>query len=205
MTEETRPADPPRAANDAADAHTVQAIRAVLGADEVAEVDDVNDVNDVTHAVLAASDLLASISARALAAAGDGVTPAQFRMLDVLVARRHVKLVSLAGLMEVNPSTAMRMVDRLIAAGLADRRPNRENRRETVLTATDSGSRLVKAVTARRRAETSAVLARLGPVERTALVGTLAAFAAAAGLPTAPAPHALPPLAVGRPEDAFPG
>ncbi|MFD3869319.1 MarR family transcriptional regulator [Streptomyces sp. NPDC058623] len=86
-------------------------------------------------------------------------------MLDVLVARRHVKLVSLAGLMEVNPSTAMRMVDRLIASGLADRRPNRENRRETVLTATDSGSRLVKAVTARRRAETSTVLARLGPVE----------------------------------------
>lgn len=72
-------------------------------------------------------------------------------MLEVLVARGHVKLVALAGLMAVNPSTAMRMIDRLIAAGLADRRPNRENRRETVLTATDSGLRLVGEVTARRR------------------------------------------------------
>ncbi|MFF4319185.1 MarR family winged helix-turn-helix transcriptional regulator [Streptomyces sp. NPDC001568] len=180
MTEETRPADPPCAANATENADDIHAGPAVHAGRTVHASDEVDEVRDVTHAVLAASDLLVSISARALAAAGDGVTPAQFRMLDVLVARRHVKLVSLAGLMEVNPSTAMRMVDRLIAAGLADRRPNRENRRETVLTATHSGRRLVEAVTARRRAETSAVLARLDPADRAALVGTLDAFAAAA-------------------------
>ncbi|MDX2391444.1 MarR family winged helix-turn-helix transcriptional regulator [Streptomyces sp. NPDC054904] len=181
MTEETRPADPPPV---------------VAVADEV---------DDVTRAVLAASHLLVSISTRALAAAvGDGVTPAQFRMLDVLVARRHVKLVALAGVMAVNPSTAMRMVDRLIAAGLADRRPNRENRRETVLTATDSGARLVATVTARRRAETAALLARLGRTERAGLVGALGALAAAGGEPAEVDPHGFPqPL--GRTEPHFPG
>lgn len=154
----------------------------------------------MTHAVLAASQLLASIGSRALAAAGyggrdgHGVTPAQFRMLEVLVAHGHVKLVALAGAMAVNPSTAMRMVDRLIAAGLADRRPNRENRRETSLTATDSGLRLVAAVTARRRAETAAALARLGPAERAVLVGALGAFTAAGAQPAEGGPHAFPDL-----------
>ncbi len=173
MSEQRRPADPSPAAED---------------------------VDEVTHAVLAASRRLASIAARALEAAGDGgpgghgVTQAQFRMLEVLVARGHVKLVALAGLMAVNPSTAMRMIDRLIAAGLADRRPNRENRRETVLTATDSGLRLVDEVTARRRAETAAALARLEPAERTVLIGALGAFAARGAQPTGGGSHALPDL-----------
>ncbi|MFG2989684.1 MarR family transcriptional regulator [Streptomyces sp. NPDC048257] len=179
MTEQLRPADPSPAADE---------------------------VDEVTRAVLAASHLLASISARALAVAtgdgdgdggGDGgaangVTLAQFRMLQVLVARGHVKLVALAGLMAVNPSTAMRMVDRLISAGLADRRPNRENRRETVLTATASGLRLVTDVTARRRTETAAALARLRPAERAVLVGALGAFAAGGVEPAEGGPHALP-------------
>ncbi|ARE78251.1 MULTISPECIES: MarR family winged helix-turn-helix transcriptional regulator [unclassified Streptomyces] len=173
MSEQRRPADPSPAADD---------------------------IDEVTHAVLAAAQRLASIAARALAAAGDGgrgghgVTLAQFRMLEVLVARGHVKLVALAGLMAVNPSTAMRMIDRLIAAGLADRRPNRENRRETVLTATESGLRLVGEVTARRRAETAAALARLRPAERTVLIGALGAFAATGPQPAGDGPHAIPDL-----------
>lgn len=167
---------------------------------------DADEVDEVAHAVLTASRLLEAISARALeAAADDRVTLAQYRMLAVLAARGHVKLVSLAGLMEVTPSTAMRMVDRLIAAGLADRRPNPQNRRETALTATDAGLRLVDEVTARRRAETAAVVARVEPAQRAPLVGALAAFmAAAADGPGAHEPYDLPhprsPHAGGAPE-----
>ncbi|MFJ3974203.1 MarR family winged helix-turn-helix transcriptional regulator [Streptomyces sp. NPDC090021] len=142
-----------------------------------------DDVDDVTRAVLTASRLLVAISARSLAAAEERVTLAQFRMLVVLAARGSAKLVVLAELLGVNPSTAMRMVDRLIVAGLAERRPNAENRRETVLTATDPGRRLVEEVTARRRAEVAAIVARLGAAERTALIGALDAFNAAGGEP----------------------
>lgn len=154
---------------------------------------EADEVDEVTRAVLTASRMLEAISARALeAAAEDRVTLAQFRMLAVLAAGGHVKLVSLAGLMAVNPSTAMRMVDRLIAAGLADRRPNPENRRETALTATDAGLRLVDEVTARRRAETAAVVARVEPAQRAPLVGALTAFTAAGGEPAADGAYAFP-------------
>lgn len=103
-------------------------------------VDDEADVDDVTRALLTASRLLVAVSARSLAAAEDKVTLAQFRMLVVLATRGAAKLVVLAEALGVNPSTAMRMVDRLIAVGLADRRPNPENRRETILTVTPHGA-----------------------------------------------------------------
>ncbi|MET7884636.1 MarR family transcriptional regulator [Streptomyces avermitilis] len=45
-------------------------------------------------------------------------SPGQLRMLVVLSTRGATKLVALAELLQVAPSTAMRMVDRLIAAGL---------------------------------------------------------------------------------------
>ncbi|MFG2294613.1 MarR family winged helix-turn-helix transcriptional regulator [Streptomyces sp. NPDC048603] len=153
-----------------------------------------DDVDDVTRAVLTASRLLVAISARSLAAAEEKVTLAQFRMLVVLAARGSANLVVLAELLGVNPSTAMRMVDRLIAAGLADRRPNAENRRETVLTATPPGRRLVEEVTARRRAEVAAIVARLDPAERAGLIGALDAFNAAGGEPpvTDPADSSYP-------------
>ncbi|WP_406186327.1 MarR family winged helix-turn-helix transcriptional regulator [Streptomyces sp. NBC_01006] len=147
-------------------------------------VDDAADVDDVTRALLTASRLLVAVSARSLAAAEDKVTLAQFRMLVVLATRGAAKLVVLAEALGVNPSTAMRMVDRLIAVGLADRRPNPENRRETILTVTPAGLRLVEEVTARRRGEIAAIAARIDPGQRAALVDALTAFNAAGGEPT---------------------
>lgn len=83
---------------------------------------DEPDFDDVTRAVLTASRLLVAVSARSLAAMEDNVTVPQFRMLVVLATRGATKLVVLADQLGVSPSTAMRMVDRLITAGLADRR-----------------------------------------------------------------------------------
>jgi DNA-binding MarR family transcriptional regulator len=114
------------------------------------------------------------------------VTVAQFRMLVVLSTRGETKLVALAELLQVAPSTAMRMVDRLIAAGLADRKANPANRRETLLRLTEEGRRTVEEVTARRRAEIAAIVERLRPTERLALVEALNAFNEAGGEPLAP-------------------
>lgn len=151
-----------------------------------------DDVEAVTHAVLTASRLLVAVSARSLAAVEDRVTLAQFRMLVVLSTRGATKLVTLADLLRVAPSTAMRMVDRLIAAGLADRQTNPANRRETLLRLTDEGRRTVEDVTARRRTEIAAIVERLAPGQRAALVDALAAFNEAGGEPPAGEPEPYP-------------
>ncbi|MGF1236690.1 MULTISPECIES: MarR family winged helix-turn-helix transcriptional regulator [unclassified Streptomyces] len=149
-------------------------------------VGTMEDVDAVTRAVLTASRLLVAVSARSLAEVEDRVTLPQFRMLVVLSTRGATKLVALADLLQVAPSTAMRMVDRLIAAGLADRQPNPGNRRETLLRLTEEGRRTVEAVTGRRRAEIAAIVERLSSTQRLALIEALAAFNRAGGEPPAP-------------------
>ncbi|MFD9817841.1 MarR family winged helix-turn-helix transcriptional regulator [Streptomyces violascens] len=153
-----------------------------------------DDVDAVTRAVLTASRVLVAVSARSLAAVEDRVTLPQFRLLVVLSTHGTAKLVVLADLLGVNPSTAMRMMDRLIAAGLADRRINPGNRRETLLGLTDEGGRLVEDVTGRRRQEIADVVERLAPGQRAALVDALSAFAEAGGEPAAPDEVSLYPL-----------
>ncbi|MFI9724064.1 MarR family winged helix-turn-helix transcriptional regulator [Streptomyces sp. NPDC052396] len=148
-------------------------------------VQGTDDVDAVTHAVLTASRLLVAVSARSLAAVEDKVTLPQFRLLVVLSTHGAVNLVTVAELLGVNPSTAMRMIDRLIAAGLVSRQVNADNRRETVLRLTPDGSRLVGEVTSRRREEITGIVGRLLPAQRQALVEALTAFAEAGGEPAA--------------------
>ncbi|MFJ2150975.1 MarR family winged helix-turn-helix transcriptional regulator [Streptomyces microflavus] len=153
---------------------------------EIAPSESVDDVDAVTQAVLTASRLLVAVSARSLAHVEDRVTLPQFRMLVVLSTRGTTKLVTLAELLHVAPSTAMRMLDRLITAGLADRKTNPDNRRETLLRLTDEGHRTVENVTARRREEITSIVQRLAPHQRTALINALTDFNEAGGEPPAP-------------------
>lgn len=161
-------------------------------AERAAPAGDVDDVDAVTRAVLTASRLLVAVSARSLTAVEERVTLPQFRMLMVLSTRGTTKLVVLAELLQVAPSTAMRMVDRLIAAGLADRQTNPDSRRETLLRLTDEGRRTVEDVTSRRRAEISAIVERLAPSQRTALIKALTALNEAGGEPPADDPELHP-------------
>ncbi|NGO09411.1 MarR family transcriptional regulator [Streptomyces sp. HC44] len=152
-----------------------------------APVRGVDDVDEVTRAVLTASRLLVAVSARSLSAVEERVTLPQFRMLVVLSTRGATKLVALAELLHVAPSTAMRMVDRLITAGLADRQTNPDNRRETLLRLTGEGRRTVREVMTRRRADLAEIVERLDPGQRVALVEALTAFNEAGGEPPDPA------------------
>ena len=76
-------------------------------------------VEEIVDAVLASSRALVAVSARSIAGA-KRVTLPQFRMLVVLDGA-PTNLSGLAEALDVAPSTAMRMVDRLVAAGLLDR------------------------------------------------------------------------------------
>ncbi|NEA25607.1 MarR family winged helix-turn-helix transcriptional regulator, partial [Actinomadura bangladeshensis] len=133
-------------------------------------------VDEVTSAMLTASRLLVAISVRSLAAVEGAVTLPQFRLLVVLSSQGPSKLVTLAGLLEVNPSTAMRMVDRLAAAGLVSREASPESAREVRIQVTAAGRRIVDDVTARRRAEIAGVVSRMPAGQRQALVAALRAF-----------------------------
>ncbi|MFE0702028.1 MarR family winged helix-turn-helix transcriptional regulator [Streptomyces sp. NPDC058872] len=155
---------------------------------------DEQDIDAVTEAVLTASRLLVAVSARSLATVEDSITLPQFRMLVVLSTHGPSKLVVLAEHLGVQPSTALRMVDRLIAAGLVGKRTNPENRRESELSLTEAGHRVVHDVTARRREEIRAILQRLAPGRRAALLDALGAFNSAGrepGTGDAAAPHPL--------------
>ncbi|MFJ5678419.1 MarR family winged helix-turn-helix transcriptional regulator [Streptomyces sp. NPDC093097] len=143
------------------------------------ELDEVAE--EVTVAVMAASRLVIAVSARALAAIDDTVTLPQLRALVVLESCEPLKLAALATTLDVNPSTAMRMVDKLEAAGLVDRRTNPASRREVVLRLSAAGRAMVEQVLAHRRAEIRTLVGRLPAEQRAGLVPALRALVQAAG------------------------
>ena len=142
-------------------------------------------LDDVVDAVLASSRALVAVSARSIAGA-QGVTLPQYRMLVVL-SERTSTLTELAAHLDVAPSTALRMVDRLEAGGLIDRTVKPENRRETHLSLTTAGRRTVRTVTNRRRRDLRAVVDLIPADQRDGVARAMAAFASAAELawPTA--------------------
>ncbi|MFI7128882.1 MarR family winged helix-turn-helix transcriptional regulator [Nonomuraea sp. NPDC050153] len=142
---------------------------------------EVEDIEAVTFAVLTASRLLVAIAARSLTAVEETVTLPQFRLLVIISVHGPMKLVALAEQLAVNPSTALRMVDRLTAAELVTRNVNPRDRREILIDLTENGHRIVAEVTARRRQEIADVVRRLAPEQRAALVEAMRAFSAAGG------------------------
>ena len=135
----------------------------------------------VTSALLTASRLLVGLSLRSLAAVDPPLTLPQFRALVVLAERGPMKLASLADLLGVNASTALRMVERLRAADVVSRRTNPEVRREVILELTANGRRVVGEGLAARRGEIAAIVARMPARDRSGLVAGLRAFGEAGG------------------------
>lgn len=142
-----------------------------------------DSVDAITDALLTASRLLVAISARSIAENDETLTIAQFRTLVILSTRGPVNLATLAGLLDVQPSTTGRMVERLVGAGLIDRRPNPQSRRELVVNLTDRGRQVVAAVTDERRRVLAETVAKMPAEERHGLVRALTAFTRAGGEP----------------------
>jgi DNA-binding MarR family transcriptional regulator len=149
-----------------------------------------HDVDEVVNAVLTASRLLLAVSARSLASVEHTLTLPQFRMLVVLDSRGELSLSRLADQLAVNPSTAMRMVDRLVALGMASRSESPTDRRLVRLSLTEAGRRTVAEVTSRRRAEIARIVAAMPVDQRVDLVRALDVFSAAGGEPRGGQPDA---------------
>lgn len=135
----------------------------------------------LVEAVLTASRVLVGISARSLASTSEEVTLAQYRTLVVLRARGPQSLQQLADELQVVPSTATRMCDRLVRKELIGRATPPDNRREVEVGITPRGASIVNAVTKRRRAEIHRIVEKMTEARRADLVAALEEFSRAAG------------------------
>lgn len=145
------------------------------------ETERAPDAEPVIDAVLHASRALVAVAARSLGAVADEVTLPQYRTLVVLAGRGPQSLAELASSLGVNPSTATRMSDRLVAKGLVRRRTASRDRRQVRLALTEGGRAVVAEVTALRRQEIARILDAVPVGRRRQLVESLTAFADAAG------------------------
>jgi DNA-binding MarR family transcriptional regulator len=142
--------------------------------DPTARADDV-------QATLLAMRVLVAVSARSVAQVEDVVTLAQFRVLVMVASNGPLNLGAVARGLGVYPSTATRACDRLVAAGLLDRRDDPDDRRNLLLDLTAEGRELVARVHGHRAVAVEEILARMPPLQRVALVPVLRSFAEAAG------------------------
>lgn len=131
-------------------------------------------------AVVEATRTLAGLIAESLSGLDPPVTVPQLRVL-VLASHAPQHLGAVAADLGVHPSNATRTCDRLVRAGLLDRRIDPNDRRHIVLTLTTSGRRLVTDVMSHRRAAVERVMVRMSGRDRAMLAESLAAFVAAAG------------------------
>jgi DNA-binding MarR family transcriptional regulator len=108
------------------------------------------------------------------------VPPAQLRVLTIIANNQHTNMSRLAEALEVVPSSASRLCDRLEATGLLRRVADPRDRREVRLVLTSSARRLLDDLRERRRDALTTVLDRMPPAARQGLVDALDAFATAA-------------------------
>jgi DNA-binding MarR family transcriptional regulator len=137
-------------------------------------------VFDVAAAVESTVDSLLSVLDRARLAQPVTVPPTQLRVLTVVQSTRHTNMSRLAEALEVVPSSASRLCDRLEATGLLRRIPDPRDRREVRLELTPAARRLLDELHESRRTALAEVLTLMTPPERQELVRALAAFDAAA-------------------------
>lgn len=149
------------------------------GDDRVVSTNDLE--SDDVEAVMLAARVLVGVSAQSVAAVEDEVTLPQLRVLVMVASRDELNLGSVAAGLGVHPSNATRAVDRLVKAGLLDRRDDPTDRRNLVLTLTSAGSRLVERVMNDRRSAIADILSRMPAGRRRSLIPVLRSFAEAGG------------------------
>jgi DNA-binding MarR family transcriptional regulator len=123
-------------------------------------------VDDEDDVLLSALRLAMGISVHAADEVDSDVSAVQLRALTVLSGMPGSKLGRLAESMDVALSTASRLVERLVSAGLVDRRTSQVNRREVTLKLTEHGSRTLSRYDALRLEGIRRVLDQLPADER---------------------------------------
>ncbi len=140
-----------------------------------------DDLASATEALLLASRALMGVAARSLTDLND-ITLPQYRALIVLSRPAAVTVGDLAEALDIHPSTATRLCDRLERKSLVRRRPGvSPDRRLTPVVLTAKGRRLVEKVTDHRRSDLAAIALSMPHEDLDQVTRALNAFAVAAG------------------------
>jgi DNA-binding MarR family transcriptional regulator len=137
--------------------------------------------DSATDVLITASRALVAIAAKSLARVEDQITLPQYRALVVLASRNGLRPIDLADALDVSPSTATRMCDRLVRKELVERVHSDSDRREVVLRLSPDGRALVGEVTSQRRRDLRRVVGRIAAADQDRLIDALKIFNAAAG------------------------
>ena len=133
------------------------------------------------EAVMAASRALVAIVARSFAEADVVITLQQWRVLVIVINFGPLTPGTVAKWMAIHPSSATRLCDGLVRAGLLDRREDPIDRRRMVLSLTGRGENLVEALQGYRRQAITNILDEMPTASRSAMAKAMQDFADAAG------------------------
>ena len=106
------------------------------------------------------------------------MTSAQLQIIARLTRNEGIGQAALAGLLDIEPMTLCRHVDRMAAAGLVERRQDPNDRRARQLFSTEKSRALLSPMRARAEEVYEQVQAGLSQVERSALQAALAVIIA---------------------------
>jgi len=129
--------------------------------------------------VVDATRVVGALIAESLASLEPALTMPQWRVL-VLANEGNCNVSAVAEDLGVHMSNATRMCDRLVAAGLLERRRAEHDRRQVLLVLTDAGAALFGSAMDYRRRRIEAAMALMGNEERAALASAASVFIEAA-------------------------
>ncbi len=142
------------------------------------------------EAVMRASRALVGISAASVAEVDDLVTIPQLRVMTMIATLGAINLGAVAAGLQVSPSNASRICDRLLKIGMVDRRDDPADRRQITLTLTSDGEALLDRVNRHRRTAIRRILRQMTSHRREQLTAALNDLAVAAGEPEEVHDHA---------------
>jgi DNA-binding MarR family transcriptional regulator len=131
--------------------------------------------NDISAHVERTARVLVGVWSSAQERTTDRVSLSQLRALEA-IGPATVNLRTLADRLDMIPSSASRLCDRLQAAGLLDRTGSDQDRRQIGLRLTRPGMRLLGELSAHRRRDLDEILRRMTPRGRRALLHGLQEF-----------------------------
>jgi DNA-binding MarR family transcriptional regulator len=104
---------------------------------------------------------------------GDLLDPGQVDALDVVIQHQGCRMAELADGLRVDPSSATRVVDRLVEGGLVERVAAHGDGRGVRVVPTPSGREIHERLALRRRTMLFSVLEGFGPADRARLAALL--------------------------------
>ncbi|MGH3794120.1 MAG: MarR family winged helix-turn-helix transcriptional regulator [Pseudonocardiaceae bacterium] len=130
-------------------------------------------------ALLSAARAMMALTLRTPGALDCRVSPVQLRTLTVLDGMDTANLSELADELGISSSSTSRLCDRLVGAGLIDRRPSPQTRRKITLRLTRAGSQILSEFDQRRLDALTTALHRLPTARQSEVLAALRDFAAA--------------------------